>query len=162
MADELGLEGYRDPRLELFYQVFRSKPGKQPAVELELDGRLLPGFTPEDLIEELKARIPVPFEAELVRHDPGPKEVNWELFPLLKGVLEDADPGARAIPLLLSGVTDGRHFARLGIQTYGFTPMKLPEDFAFTRLIHAADERIPVEALRFGVGAMREVFRRLG
>jgi len=52
----------------------------------------------------------------------------------------------------------GQEFSRL----YGFTPMKLPEGFAFTRLIHVADERIPVEALRFGVGAMREVFRRLG
>ncbi len=127
---------------------------------LELDGRLLPGFGPEDLIEELKARIPVPFEAEVVRHDPGPREVDWALFPLLAQVLEEADPGSKAIPLLLSGVTDGRHFARLGIQTYGFTPMKLPEGFAFNRLIHAADERIPVEALRFGVKTMRAFFRR--
>ena len=38
--------------------------------------------------------------------------------------------------------------------------MKLPEGFAFNRLIHAADERIPVEALRFGVGAVRSVLRR--
>ena len=129
-------------------------------VELELDGRLLPGYRPEDLIGELKDRIPVAFEAEVVRHDPGPKEVDWTLFPLLAGVLEEADPGAKAIPLLLSGVTDGRHFARLGIQTYGFTPMKLPEGFAFNRLIHAADERIPVEALRFGVGAVRAVLSR--
>ncbi len=131
-------------------------------VELELDGRLLPGFTPGDLIGELSRRIPVPFEAEVVRHDPGPKEVDWTLFPLLAEVLEEADPGAKAVPLLLSGVTDGRHFARLGIQTYGFTPMKLPEGFAFNRFIHAADERIPVEALRFGVGVLRSFFRRLG
>ena len=129
-------------------------------VGLELDGRLLPGFAPEDLIQELKARIPVPFEADVVRHDPGPREVDWTLYPLLAQVLEEADPGAKAIPLLLSGVTDGRHFARLGIQTYGFTPMKLPEGFAFNRLIHAADERIPLEALRFGVGVMRDFFRR--
>jgi len=38
--------------------------------------------------------------------------------------------------------------------------MKFPEGFAFNRLIHAADERIPVEALRFGVEAMRSFFRR--
>ncbi len=131
-------------------------------VKLQLDGRLLPGFTPDDLIAELKQIIPVPFEARVVRHDAGPGEVDWALFPLLKRVLQEADPGSRAVPLLLSGVTDGRHFSRLGIQTYGFTPMKLPAGFEFSKLIHAADERIPVESLRFGVEALRRFFRSYG
>ncbi|WP_457637169.1 M20/M25/M40 family metallo-hydrolase [Oceanithermus sp.] len=131
-------------------------------VRLQVDGRLLPGFKPEDLIGELKTLIPVPFEARVVRHDPGPEEVDWSLYPLLKEVLEQADPEGKAVPLLLSGVTDGRYFARLGIQTYGFTPMKLPSGFAFTSYIHAADERIPVEALHFGVDALRRFFRAYG
>ncbi|WP_457630110.1 M20/M25/M40 family metallo-hydrolase [Oceanithermus sp.] len=131
-------------------------------VRLQLDGRLLPGFQPEDLIEELKQIIPVPFEARVVRHDPGPRDVDWTLFPLLKQALEQADPEGTAVPLLLSGVTDGRHFARLGIQTYGFTPMKLPAGFAFTKLIHAADERIPAEALHFGVDVLRRFYRSYG
>lgn len=131
-------------------------------VRLQLDGRLLPGFSPDDLVAELEQIIPVPFEARVVRHDPGPGEVDWSLFPLLKRTLEEADPGARAVPLLLSGVTDGRHFARLGIQTYGFAPMKLPSDLNFSRLIHAADERIPVEALEFGVQTLRRFFRSYG
>ncbi|ADR37146.1 M20/M25/M40 family metallo-hydrolase [Oceanithermus profundus] len=131
-------------------------------VRLQLDGRLLPGFSPDDLIAELEQIIPVPFEARVVRHDPGPGEVDWSLYPLLKRTLEEADPGARAVPLLLSGVTDGRHFARLGIQTYGFAPMKLPPDLNFSRLIHAADERIPVEALEFGVQTLRRFFRDYG
>lgn len=131
-------------------------------VRLQLDGRLLPGFKPDDLIAELEQILPVPFEARVVRHDPGPGEVDWTLYPLLKRTLEEADPGARAVPLLLSGVTDGRHFARLGIQTYGFAPMKLPPDLNFSRLIHAADERIPVEALEFGVQTLRRFFRGYG
>ncbi len=131
-------------------------------VRLQLDGRLLPGFKPDDLIAELEQIIPVPFEARVVRHDPGPDKVDWTLYPLLKRTLEEADPGARAVPLLLSGVTDGRHFARLGIQTYGFAPMKLPPDLNFSRLIHAADERIPVEALEFGTQALRRFFRGYG
>ncbi len=44
----------------------------------------------------------------------------------LAAILEQADPGSTAIPLLMPGVSDARFFARLGIQTYGFTPMKLP------------------------------------
>jgi hypothetical protein len=38
--------------------------------------------------------------------------------------------------------------------------MKLPPELPFTRLIHAADERIPVEALAFGSAAMLEAVRR--
>ncbi len=131
-------------------------------VSLQLDGRLLPGFSPDDLIAELKRLIPVPFKVRLLRHDPGPENVDWSLYPLLKQTLEEADPGSRAVPLLLSGVTDGRHFARLGIQTYGFTPMKLPAGMNFSELIHAADERIPVKALDFGVETLRRFFRSYG
>jgi acetylornithine deacetylase/succinyl-diaminopimelate desuccinylase-like protein len=40
-------------------------------------------------------------------------------------------------------VTDSRFFAQLGIQTYGFMPMRLPADFPVLKIIHAADERIP-------------------
>jgi acetylornithine deacetylase/succinyl-diaminopimelate desuccinylase-like protein len=59
------------------------------------------------------------------------------------------------------GVTDGRFFSRLGIQTYGFLPMRLPSDFAFLGLIHAADERIPAEAIDFGTDAIYRVLQRL-
>jgi hypothetical protein len=68
----------------------------------------------------------------------------------LRAIGQDADPAGLPVPLLLSGVTDGRFFARLGIQTYGFLPLNLPPWFDFTRLIHAADERLPVAALDFG------------
>jgi acetylornithine deacetylase/succinyl-diaminopimelate desuccinylase-like protein len=74
--------------------------------------------------------------------------------------LVNADPGSIAMPLLLAGVTDGRYFSRLGIQTYGFTPMNLPPDFNPGELIHAADERIPAGAVEFGAEAMYQVLRR--
>ncbi len=63
------------------------------------------------------------------------------------------------MPLVLSGVTDARFFSRLGIQTYGFIPLKLPEDFNFIRTVHAADERVPVDALEFGVQAIFRAMR---
>jgi len=127
-------------------------------VHVDIDGRLLPGMTPEDLIEELRGVIPVDFHAEVMRYDPYPADVDWGLFDRLKESLEGVDIDGKVIPLLLSGVTDGRFFKRLGIQTYGFTPMKLPPDFKFTRLIHAEDERIPVDALDFGVEVLTRFF----
>ena len=66
------------------------------------------------------------------------------------------------MPLLLPAVSDGRFFSRLGIQTYGFLPMQLPPEMRFTELIHAEDERIPVESLEFGTTALRRLLERFG
>jgi acetylornithine deacetylase/succinyl-diaminopimelate desuccinylase-like protein len=59
-------------------------------------------------------------------------------------------------------MTDARHFGRLGIQGYGFTPMQLPPDLRFSELIHAADERIPAGAVEFGADAYFRVLERYG
>src|SRR5215216_4572375 len=123
-------------------------------VTVELDGRLLPGYGPDDLIAELRGLVGAGVEVEVVRHDPCPPEPDLGLFDTLAGVLREADPEGIPVPLLLAGVTDARFFARLGIQTYGFLPMQLPADFNFSASIHAADERIPVEAVTFGAEAI--------
>jgi acetylornithine deacetylase/succinyl-diaminopimelate desuccinylase-like protein len=129
-------------------------------VELLVDGRLLPGFTPDQLIAELRAVIGDEVEIELMAHDPGPPEPNMGLFQTLAGILKEIDPEAVPIPLLLSGVTDARFFAQLGIQTYGYLPMQLPEEMNFTATIHAADERVPAAAIRFGANAIFETLQR--
>ncbi len=130
-------------------------------IELELDGRLLPGFGPDVLIGELREVVGDDVELELVRHDPGPSEPDLTLFENLADVLREMDPQGIPVPLLQVGVTDGRFFSRLGIQTYGFVPMRLPADFAFIRLVHAADERIPAHALDFGTDAIYRALQRL-
>jgi acetylornithine deacetylase/succinyl-diaminopimelate desuccinylase-like protein len=129
-------------------------------VSVELDGRLLPGYRPDDMVNELRQIIEKDVELEVVRHDPGPAEPDMGLFEQLAGILRQADPQGVPVPLLLSGVTDGRFFSRLGIQTYGFLPMTLPEDFDFSKTIHAADERIPAEALDFGARAIYQALQR--
>ena len=129
-------------------------------IELELDGRALPGFSPDDLIGELQALVGEDVELELVRHDPGPSEPDLGLFETLGGVIRELDPEGIPVPLLQIGVTDGRFFSRAGVQTYGFLPMRLPEDFQFTKLIHAADERIPIDAVEFGAEAVWRAIQR--
>lgn len=127
-----------------------------------LDGRALPGQSPDGMLAEVRALLGDDVELEVVRSEPGPPEPDLGLFDLLAGVIRDADPSATPIPLLLAAITDARHFGRLGIQGYGFTPMQLPADLNFTELIHAADERIPVDAVAFGANAYFEVARRYG
>ncbi len=129
-------------------------------VTVDLDCRLLPGFGPEQLFAELRALAGVEMELEVLRHDPVAAEPDLGLFDTLAGVLGELDPAARPIPFLLPAVTDGRFFSRLGIQTYGFLPMQLPEQMRFMELIHAEDERLPVAALEFGTSAIERVLER--
>ena len=131
-------------------------------VSVELDGRLLPGYQPEDMIRELRQVIGREVELEVMHYDPGPAEPDMGLFDTLAQILCEADPEGIPIPLLLSGTSDARVFSRLGIQTYGFLPMQLPEDFNFVQTIHGADERIPVEAIAFGTNAIYKVLQRFG
>jgi acetylornithine deacetylase/succinyl-diaminopimelate desuccinylase-like protein len=131
-------------------------------VSVELDGRLLPGFQPDDLIAELEDIVGEDVCFEVIAYDPGPDEADMSMFDTLAGIMAEADPDGIPIPLLLSGVTDGRFFSQLGIQTYGFTPMQLPRDFNFTATVHAADERIPVGAVAFGADAIYKAIQRFG
>jgi len=61
-------------------------------VTVELDGRLLPGYTPTDLMAELRRLVGDDIEFEVIRHDPGPAEPDMGLFETLAGVLREADP----------------------------------------------------------------------
>lgn len=131
-------------------------------IVLELDGRLLPGYGPADMLAELRAIVGRAVELEVSLYEPGPATPDLGLFDTLANILRAADPTGTPVPLLLSGVTDGRFFARLGIQTYGFLPMNLPPDFNFAQTLHAADERIPVAALDFGTNAISSALQRFG
>ena len=130
-------------------------------VRLSLDGRLLPGFGPDDLISELRAVIGEEAEIEVVRLGPAQPEPDLGRFEVLAGILKELDPEAVPVPALVTGGTDGRHFAKLGIATYGFTPVVLPAGFDAWATIHDADERIPVDALEFGTEAIFRAVQRL-
>lgn len=131
-------------------------------ISVELDGRLLPGQTPEDMLREVRAIVGDDVQLDLIQFDPGPAEPDMSLFNTLAAVLKEADPEGIPIPLLLSGVTDGRFFAQIGIQTYGYLPMTLPEDFNFSQIIHAADERVPAAAIEFGAQAIYKALQKFG
>ena len=78
----------------------------------------------------------------------------------MSDVLKESDPDG--IPVPMPRATDGRLFARLGIQNYGLLPMLLPETLDFVATIHGPDERVPVDAINFGAGAIYRLLRRYG
>ena len=130
-------------------------------VTLQLDARLVPGVSAEEACAEIQALAGPDLELDVERSDSSsPADPDLGLWDVLAGALTDADAGVVPVPYLMPAVTDGRFFARLGIQTYGFTPMQLAEGFEFQKLIHAADERIPLDAPEFGTQAMVRVLER--
>lgn len=127
---------------------------------VDMDGRLLPGLKPENLLEELQNLLGKDYKHEIISFSAGPDKVDMGLFNLLSDIIKDGDKAALPIPFMVSGVTDARYFSKLGIQTYGFTPMLLPEDIDFSKLIHSANEKIPIDALKFGVQAISRLIKR--
>ena len=71
--------------------------------------------------------------------------------------LEQHDPEAIVFPYMLSGGTDNKALAKLGITGYGFTPLQLPKDFDFTAMFHGVDERFPLESLVFGANVLYDL-----
>ena len=80
-------------------------------------------------------------------------------MPVAFRELAAEDPGARTVPYLMSGGTDAKAWSRLGIRCFGFAPLKLPPDLDFASLFHGIDERVPVDALKFGTRVLDEFLR---
>lgn len=131
-------------------------------IRVNLDGRLLPGFTPDDMLAELRAIIGDDVDIEIEQFNPGPPPPDMALYDMLADILRQADPDGVPIPTMATGVTDAAFFARLGIQTYGFLPLNMPPDFDWWATIHNADERVPVAALDFGTHAVYSALQRFG
>jgi acetylornithine deacetylase/succinyl-diaminopimelate desuccinylase-like protein len=97
-------------------------------VTVELDGRLLPGYSPADMIAELHRLVGEDVEFEVISHDPGPSEPDMTLFDTLSGILSEADPDGIPVPLLMPAFTDARFFAA------GHPDLRLLADEAACRL----------------------------
>jgi acetylornithine deacetylase/succinyl-diaminopimelate desuccinylase-like protein len=130
------------------------------AAIVELDGRMLPGFEPDEFVAEVRAVVGREPEIEVIGSGPRLDEAErGPFYELLCAVLRELEPDAVPVPLLMTGATDQRHFARLGIVGYGYLPLRLPPGFG-QETVHAADERVPVAALEFGTDALFSVLQR--
>jgi acetylornithine deacetylase/succinyl-diaminopimelate desuccinylase-like protein len=128
-----------------------------------LDGRLLPGQTVELFLTELRAalgpRLTGRVDLEAVNVTP-PVEGAWAspLADALCAAVARHDAGAPVIPFMLGAGTDAKHLTRLpSLQHYyGFTPLRAPRAFPLAELLHAVDERVPVEGLAFAAHVLAD------
>ncbi len=117
----------------------------------QLDCRFLPGYEKE-FFDELDDLIGPEVQMERLHQDIAVETtLDGDLAAAMTAALHEEDPGGRAVPYCLSGGTDAKSFSRLGIRCFGFTPLRLPADLDFSGMFHGVDERVPVDALRFGV-----------
>jgi acetylornithine deacetylase/succinyl-diaminopimelate desuccinylase-like protein len=78
----------------------------------------------------------------------------------LQHIIAEVDEGAIVLPHLIPGGTDAKPLRRIGIEGYGFIPLRLPDDFAFPRMFHGVDERVPLASLDFGADVIRRFLER--
>lgn len=131
-------------------------PGSAEAV---IDTRFLPGS--EDEVLAIIDRLAGPgISRDYVARDNAVETTfDGDIVEAMAAALRAEDPIGRPIPYMMSGGTDAKSFSELGIRNYGFTPLMLPPDLDFSSLFHGIDERVPIEALQFGVRVLDRFLR---
>jgi acetylornithine deacetylase/succinyl-diaminopimelate desuccinylase-like protein len=136
-----------------------------PAVcEVTVDCRLLPGQTPAD-VEPVLRRVlgEGDYDLEWLEAHGGTRSpMDSPLWHAVASFVEEAEPGARAVPICVPGFTDS-HWIRqaFGAVAYGFFPLRVMDAETAARLIHSADERVPVEDLELGVDWLGHAARQV-
>ena len=136
-----------------------------PAIcDIVVDSRLLPGMTPEEQQAIVRGVLgDGDYEIEVLESHGGTRsEIQTPLWDAVSSWVDDVDPGARPAPICVAGFTDSHWFREaFGTVAYGFFPSRVMPIETAARLIHSADERVPVADLELGVGFMRHAAKSL-
>lgn len=125
--------------------------------EATLDCRFLPGSA-DTVLDTLRELCGEHVELIIERLNP-PLDVptTGPLVDTIAAAIAAEDPGASIAPYCLSAGTDNKELRRVGIAGYGFAPLQLPADLDFAPLFHGVDERVPVDAVRFGARVLQRI-----
>jgi acetylornithine deacetylase/succinyl-diaminopimelate desuccinylase-like protein len=132
--------------------------------EVIVDCRFLPDTTETAMRREVVRRL-----GDLARHcsvelvitaPPVEADLDVPIYGLLDQVLREHDPGAIPVPVVMPFATDAKHTVRLGVPTFGFSPLRLAPEERFLERFHGVDERVGVDALAFGLPVLHDVVRR--
>ncbi len=132
--------------------------------EGEVDGRILPGPGLAGEFEAALDQLTGPDVEWSYRHRSPAlmAPVDAPLFTAISTAMLAHDPGAHVVPFSMTGGTDAKSFSELGVQAYGFSPLRLPPGFDFQGLFHGVDERVPAEALAFGATVLDDLLSTVG
>jgi acetylornithine deacetylase/succinyl-diaminopimelate desuccinylase-like protein len=132
---------------------------------VEVDCRILPGTTERDMLAEVERRIgkdvlPACRIERLAFGEPVESPAEGPLWDTLVATLLDHDPDGIPLPVMAPFATDAKATSIVGTPTYGFSPFRLEPDERFLERFHGVDERISLDALRFGLPVLYDVVRR--
>jgi acetylornithine deacetylase/succinyl-diaminopimelate desuccinylase-like protein len=132
---------------------------------VEIDCRVLPGTSEDEMlaavVERIGPELAAACEIELVIFGPPvDAPASGPLYNVLTATVRDHDPDGIPLPLMVPFATDAKHTATLGIPTYGFSPLRLDPDERFLERFHGVDERVGIDALRWGLPVLYDVVRR--
>jgi acetylornithine deacetylase/succinyl-diaminopimelate desuccinylase-like protein len=133
--------------------------------EVTVDCRLLPGQTEAEAEVLLRDWLGSDsYDLEWGDAQGGTRSaLDTPLWSAVERFVEELEPGARLAPICVAGFTDS-HWLReaFGTVAYGFFPMRTMSAEVAARLIHSADERIPVDDVGLGVEFLRSVALTVG
>jgi acetylornithine deacetylase/succinyl-diaminopimelate desuccinylase-like protein len=133
--------------------------------EVTVDCRLLPGQTTaeaERLIREALGEGD--YDLEWIQAQGGTRSpLQGPLWDAVEAFVGEVEPEARVVPICVAGFTDS-HWLRdaFGTVAYGFFPARAMDPELAARLIHSADERVPVDDLELGVRFLRHAAAVIG
>ena len=129
--------------------------------EATVDGRILPGQSHEDFIKEVRKIVGDEIEIELVKTSQGYQiDHNTPLFKIFESVLKEHYPNSVLIPMMISGVTDGRFLVPKGVKVHGFIPHVQKPELPILKLIHGVDERVSLENIKFATSVLWKAITR--
>jgi acetylornithine deacetylase/succinyl-diaminopimelate desuccinylase-like protein len=130
-----------------------------PAIcEVTVDSRLLPGTTPAEQHEVVRRVLgDGEYELEVLESHGGTRSpIDTPLWDAVASWVDEVEPEAKPAPICVAGFTDSHWFREaFGTVAYGFFPARAMNIELAARLIHSADERVPVEDLELGVSFLR-------
>ncbi|MEY2849018.1 MAG: hypothetical protein RI885_1684 [Actinomycetota bacterium] len=125
--------------------------------EARIDIRTLPGQE-DAVLAEVRDLVGPDIEVGVLHQDIGLETpFAGDLVDTMVSTLQRHDPGVPVLPYLLSGGTDNKALSLLGIDGYGFAPLRLPADLDFPAMFHGVDERVPLDALEFGRAVLTDL-----
>ncbi|HEX7162505.1 MAG TPA: M20/M25/M40 family metallo-hydrolase, partial [Trebonia sp.] len=91
----------------------------------EIDGRFLPGRE-DEFFAEVDRLLGAGVSREFIHHDIALETTaDGHLWDAMSAALSAEDPEATVVPYCLSAGTDAKHFSKLGIRCFGFSPLRL-------------------------------------
>jgi len=134
-------------------------PGEATA---QLDCRILPGVTKDEVVSWVKKTIDEPsIEIDVLEWEQAePSSIDTEMYKAIKDVAAEEAPGVPVVPVLVPWFTDSHWFRELGINAYGFEPVEI--DRVHMATMHGVDERISVKGIEDGVRRMHKILLKVG